>query len=428
MNGVRSFCNWVVRIEPAILLLIGPLVLFRPQVGAVFLLAVPGVWLCRRFTTGHFVRRTALDGPVVLLLAMALVALGVTPAPGLTFPRVLALAWGIAVFYALVYHVRGERALLVASALYLAFGAAIAGVGILGTNWLYKLPLLESAVRRLPAVLRGLPGAEAGFHPNEVGGTLAWFVPPQMALLVSWLAARWDAAHRRLAVVLLLGSTGLTLFTLALTQSRGAWGGVAVALLAMVALAGRRSRVFAAGLALVALVAVVLVGPARVIEFLSDDPAGGTIGRLNFPFRLELWKVALWGIADFPFTGMGLGAFRQVAPLLYPLNIEPDYPFGHAHNHLLHAGVELGIPGLVAYLSVWLLAAWLLAESYRRTKGWRRALAVGLVGALVAYFVYGITDAVALGAKPGVVFWYLLGIIVALHGMAVADRPAVEVE
>jgi putative inorganic carbon (HCO3(-)) transporter len=300
-------------------------------------------------------------------------------------------------------------------------GAVIAGAGIIGTNWLFKLPVLEGVVRRLPAVLRNLPGAEAGFHPNEVAGTLLWFVPLQVALLAFWLTGRWDAGYGRLAGGLLISSTGLTFGTLVLTQSRGGWVGAAVAFLVMFSLIGRRSSIVAGGLALVALVAMALVGPARVVEMLASDAVEETIGGLKFSFRLELWRVALCGIADFPFTGMGIGAFRTVAPLLYPLNIPPDYPFGHAHNHLLHTGVELGIPGLVAYLAIWLLAARLVIEAYRHTRGWQRALAVGCGGALVAYFVYGITDAVALGAKPGAMFWYLLGLIAALSGWRVED-------
>ena len=424
MNGLRSLCKWLVRLEPAILLLIGPLVLLRPKAGAVLLVAVPAAWLSRRATSGHFVRRTPLDGPIVLLLVMALLTLGVTPAPDLTIPRVLALVWSMAVFYGVAAHARGKRALLMAMALYVAFGTGIAGVGLLGTNWLYKLGQIEGLVRRLPAALRGLPGAEAGFHPNEVAGTLLWFAPVQVALLACWLAGRWDAGYRRPAGGLLLSSAGLALFTLVLTQSRGGWGGFAVALLAMLAMTGRRSRIAALALGLLGLLAAAYVGPARLFEMMSSDGVEGVVGRLNVSFRLEVWRGALWGIADFPLTGMGLGAFRRMAPLLYPLAIEPGYPIAHAHNHLLHAGVELGIPGLVAYLAAWLLAAWLVAEAYQRTRGWLRALAVGTGGALVAYFVYGITDTVALGAKPGAMFWYLLGLIVALHRVAAA--PVVE--
>ena len=34
--------------------------------------------------------------------------------------------------------------------------------------------------------------------------------------------------------------------------------------------------------------------------------------------RLEIWSRAIYMLQDFPFTGIGMGAFRQVANLLYP--------------------------------------------------------------------------------------------------------------
>jgi hypothetical protein len=45
-------------------------------------------------------------------------------------------------------------------------------------------------------------------------------------------------------------------------------------------------------------------------------------------------------------------------------------------------------------------------------------LALGLGGGLLAHLLYGLTDAVALGAKPGVLFWMLLGLIAGLHRQA----------
>ncbi len=39
-----------------------------------------------------------------------------------------------------------------------------------------------------------------------------------------------------------------------------------------------------------------------------------------------------------------------------------------------------------------------------------RYVALGLAGSLLAHAVYGLTDAFALGAKPGVILWILLGL------------------
>jgi putative inorganic carbon (HCO3(-)) transporter len=104
----------------------------------------------------------------------------------------------------------------------------------------------------------------------------------------------------------------------------------------------------------------------------------------------------VYAIQDFPFTGTGLGTFRRVAPLLYPLFlIGSELDIGHAHNVFLQVALDLGLLGLVAYLALIISAIWIgwrLARS-RSEWGW---LGLGIVGALVAFHIYGLTDAVAL--------------------------------
>jgi len=41
----------------------------------------------------------------------------------------------------------------------------------------------------------------------------------------------------------------------------------------------------------------------------------------------------------------------------------------------------------------------------------------------LAHLVYGLTDAVALGAKPGLLFWMLLGLIAAPYEQTRASQP-----
>jgi hypothetical protein len=76
----------------------------------------------------------------------------------------------------------------------------------------------------------------------------------------------------------------------------------------------------------------------------------------------------------------------------------------------------LGLPGLSAYLALWFGAGKMLWTSWSRTSSlWLRALAIGLAGSLLAYFVYGVFDTVALGARPGFLFWVLLGLVASLY-------------
>ena len=135
-------------------------------------------------------------------------------------------------------------------------------------------------------------------------------------------------------------------------------------------------------------------------------------------FRMEVWRVALQGIADFPFTGMGLGTFREVARVLYPLNVQPDYDIAHAHNHFLQTALDLGIVGLIAYTAMWIYSGYMLFHTLRHGQDpFLQAIARGTASGLVGYFVYGLTDTIALGAKPSLFLWWLFAFSVGLYSI-----------
>jgi O-antigen ligase len=117
---------------------------------------------------------------------------------------------------------------------------------------------------------------------------------------------------------------------------------------------------------------------------------------------------------------MGMNTFRTVMPVLYPSRETSwGYDVAHAHNHLLQAALDLGLPGLVAYLAVWIGIAVALIRTYRAAGDRRdRILAGGLGAGLVAHFGFGTTDAIPLGAKVGVLFWMTLAVAISLHQIA----------
>lgn len=157
---------------------------------------------------------------------------------------------------------------------------------------------------------------------------------------------------------------------------------------------------------------------------LATDPA---LSLNSLQGRLEVWSRAIYGIQDFPFTGMGMNAFRKVVNVLYPLFlVSPDTDIGHAHNEFLQAALDLGIPGLIAFIALYIGAFWMLWEIWKNTVVGQddilsnaRPLVLGLGGGLLAHMLYGLTDAVALGAKPGLLFWMLLGLIAGLYGQVI---------
>jgi putative inorganic carbon (HCO3(-)) transporter len=136
---------------------------------------------------------------------------------------------------------------------------------------------------------------------------------------------------------------------------------------------------------------------------------------------------------DFPITGMGLGMFRYVMPVLYPLfTVSPESDLGHAHNEWLQAGVDLGVTGLVIFLAVQGLGLWLAYRGFQSAASVPlRWMMAGTLAGLAAHSVFGLTDAVALGAKPGIFFWVLLALtagMARLEWPATADRIAIETD
>jgi putative inorganic carbon (HCO3(-)) transporter len=427
---IARLCRAVVAYEWAFLFAILPLLLFPSPARSPLLLLIPLLWLLRKLGYAAFVPATPLDWPIFLLLLALLVSLYATFDLAFSFPKIAGVLMGVALFYATVATAgRSVRHLWLGVGLLIACGWGIVAFGLLAGRWITKLPLLRMMVARLPQRLLTLPGAEQGINPNEIAGALLWVVPLALLLFFAGLS-KLGRLRRQLRwwqlgpVALIVTVSALVLSgTLLLTQSRSGLLGFGVALIFMVmviALGGKRRWLLL--LVVVGVVALVIFSIAQgenatgyLFEQANFDDAAGALNSLDG--RLEIWSRALYGIQDFPITGLGMNNFRRVVHILYPLFlISPDQDVAHAHNNLLQPALDLGLPGLIAYLAIYFGAA---AMAYRVWRGsdlfWHRTLALGIGSCLLAYFVYGLTDTVALGAKPGFLFWLLLGLAAALH-------------
>ena len=376
-------------------------------------------WLWRRLWTGVWYAATPADWPILLLFVVMLpVAVWAAPDPLRTqyaWPRALVLLWNLHLFVVFVTYASRQRRLLTPLLLiFLGSALLIALLAPLGVNWLYKLPGVQVILSRVPALLGFLSReGESGFHPNIVAGALLYVLPLIIALAVAGLRRR----PRNLWLWLLAGATLYTTGVFFLLQSRGGYIGLAVALAVMAALPHRWGRwLLALGAAGVVLAAT--VGGETLLTWVADNPtvkAVGGMGSLE-SFRVEVWSVALMATSDFPFTGVGLGAFQDVAHLLYPLNISPTYYFGHAHNFWLQGAIDFGIPGLIALVAIYLAA---IGQAVRL---WRAplappGLAAGLAGSLIAQSIFSLTDAIPLGSTANLFFWMLFGLILAMGNL-----------
>lgn len=412
--------RWFPWIQLGWLVLLSPFLLFATIDRWWWLLGLPAIWLASWLIRGFPVPATPLNMSVGLITGMTVVSLLITPEMTLTLPKAAGLFLGLAILYAMVDISRQPKGIVFIVGGLIALGVGVSILGLLGTQWLEKIGPLAAFTSSLPRFISGLPGAVEGFHPNEVAGTLLWIIPLTLALSVMLLRRqsrrKWLGIITSLAALWMLG-------VLTLSQSRSSWFGLIVAISIVFVFINRRLRWIMAALTITAALAVLVIGPDRIGSSLfrsmadneASSPAQQGLGSLAWNFRVEVWQAAAQGISDFPFTGMALGTFRKVGRLIYPLSIPLDYDFAHAHNELLQAGLDLGIPGLVGLLAIYFGTFGMLWSLWNKATGSElRYLVVGLAGCLLAHAIYGLTDAVALGAKPGIILWILIGLVCGL--------------
>lgn len=371
-------------------------------------------WPVRWIANGRPSRRTPVDFGITILVLMIPVTLWATALPEKTIPQVYRLALGILFFYTIINWTGQLRRLgWLVSGVLLA-GVGLAGMAIFSVQWATtKLQFIPAAIYQRFQLL-----VSDTVHPNVMAGNIVIILPIGIALLLfAWKRLKiWQT-------VLVLFATLITAGMLVLTQSRGALIGLGAALLLIVILRWRWGWVAiplaALGIALV----VYQIGLDTILDFVSSGVSvEGVEG------RVEIWSRAIYMIQDFSFTGVGMGSFMEVADLLYPFFLAAPGKIDHAHNLFLQVAVDLGIPGLIAWLAVFLgicLTAWQLYQFGKQQKDSRAAaLGAGLLGSQIALVTHGIMDAVTWGmVRPAPLVWALWGVAVAAWMVFVIHLP-----
>ena len=140
-----------------------------------------------------------------------------------------------------------------------------------------------------------------------------------------------------------LGSLVVTMLALALTFSRGCWLGIILAIGLLAIMIDRRFIL----LGIVALLFLPFVLPESIINrFLSI----GNMGDSSTSYRVYIWMGTLAMLADYWFSGIGLGitSFNTI----YPIYSYNDISAPHSHNLYLQLVVEFGIVGLIVFLGM----------------------------------------------------------------------------
>lgn len=368
----------------------------------VLLLLLFGGWLLYRSVKRQPFPATPLDGPVLVYFLVYSLATVFALDVRISVEQLWELGTHILLFYLLVDLMRSHGPDTIFRALFLAINVVVIvavfqlaawyfGWSFFGRGW-FEIGGLQDP---LPPVLYRL--GIGPFGPPEISGYMAvWFT-----VGLAWAVASPSKQARRMWVLWLVG----VLFTLGLTFSRGGILSLAVSLsvFAFLYLVGSsRWRDRAQGLlsdwrvrmALIILVpllvtalgvAVVQLGKARQILTGSSFASGDAV-------RLDLWRSA-WqvGLQD-PLTGVGPFGFGRALRMARNPMLARDQHH-RPHNLPLFVWAEAGLPGVLAF--VWLVGmiAWVSYRRWRQAEGPERIRLAGMCAGLSGYAAHNMVDA-----------------------------------
>jgi len=305
--------------------------------------------------------------------------------------------------------------------IFLAGGFFVLTVGVLAVPDYYHWPRAIESVSsfRLPRVtgkirlpLRGLEGGAV--NPNALAAAALLLMPMALSLLV----ARLRGLGNRLSLLPLAGLVAFSgavviLISHSWTAAVAFWCTAAVA--ATVMSSTRNTRIVAgfviAGPILAVVAGFLVFGRSVVMGELAE--AWVSLGT-----RAEIYKQGIAQFTASPWLGVGINSYRE-RYALSGASIVNGSP-AHSHNIFLQTALDIGVVGSLAFWGLQCSLGRLALSVPVGAQPLIRGVASGAALSLVNITAFGLTDAVALGSKLGLVQWVLGGFILA--ALKITDR------
>lgn len=274
--------------------------------------------------------------------------------------------------------------LLLAAQVVVHTGFAVAQVATgrnIGAGWFQGASVVQEALDTGAVLVR-----PSGLfdHPIVYADMLLLMLPVLVGAAV--------VQRSRLQRFVLLGVAAIGATGLALTLSRGAWIGTAIAAATMLVWMVRQRVLTPAmlrrtltGAAVAAVLLAIAFGP-RVYERLTGSNEG------NLRVRFELNWIAVSMVAANPVAGIGLSHFIDEMERYDPTNVKKYFP-ATVHNLYLLEAAETGVPGLLLMLAVF--GAVLVCGAARvgtMVDPLSRVVAIALLSGLVGFMVSQLAD------------------------------------
>ena len=303
---------------------------------------------------------------------------------------------------------------LITATVLFAFAAAGALIASLFTTLIFPWKFV-GGVRLIPEIVYfwlprwrlGLPGLPEDGHvnPNALGGMAVLLLPTCIGLAA---AAAIDVRRHWLPLLAGMLSTTVGLVVLGITLSRTAFFS-ALLTLVLLGLRWRRARRWVLLALLLSFAGLAYqAGRSHTLAPQAFETGASAVLR-SVLTRVDIWRDGVERLRKHPWLGIGINQFHDVTPTATNDGL---LRVPHAHNTLLQVALDIGLLGLCGYL---LLIGTLLRDADRaaRSRGIAGRIAAGAGWSLVSVHLFGLGDAIALGAKVGLFQWLCAGLIVA---------------
>jgi len=235
-------------------------------------------------------------------------------------------------------------------------------------------------------------------HPNDFGAYIIFI----LSLTLCFFSSKLNKGQRIfLAMNCLIGC-----YCLFKTSSRGAWIGMLLGILVYFFFYKKK---------------ISMIVPLVVIVFIMFSPHG--FDRMKSLFtseqntvweRVQLWKGTWNMVKVHPFFGFGINTFSRYFPQYKPSEY---WGIMYSHNSYLQMWSEIGIFGLLAFLSIIFTVLGVTLRNMRKKlqKGLEGFMLLGLVAGYIAFLVQSGLDTNLFSLVLTTLFWVMTAYLVSLN-------------
>jgi len=360
-----------------------------------------GIWLLKMISQGRVIyKKSFLDIPLLIFLAVLLIStIFVSNYKRISWEYFSYFATGILFYFIISNNIQKDKHLktLTISLLIVSF--------IMGT---YGILQFLNILNLTPRVV-DFRITSFYYNSNHYSGYLVMILPICISLFLY---------SKSFLISIILGFLSLLLgINLGLSYS---WGEVAFLLsliflfsLALWVLEKKKVIAKAATLGilivLISLGGMFIKGPQLPQNYLSERfDSMLNIAYASITGRINIFKYALIYIFNNPLLGTGLGTFIDIYPKYRGLERARSGLTNYAHNDYLQIACETGIIGLISFAIVIVALLSLGFQTISTSKGWLKALSIGVLSGIIAILFHGFTDGNLTIIPSNILYFYFL--------------------